>query len=191
VTRIEGVFSGTLSYIFNEFSTGSADGPAFSTVVRTARDKGYTVRLATFIHIFYILPLILAPVLKEPHPADDLNGADVARKLAILTRLLTKPPATSPPISLPEGYASVPTSSLIPPGLELSSVPTGDAFLKVLQTHDSHFDALRAQAAQQGGGGAVLRYVGVIDVNAGNAGGPSVKASLERYAPPPPKIFAR
>jgi hypothetical protein len=45
VTRIEGVFSGTLSYIFNEFSTGSADGPAFSTVVRTARDKGYTVCL--------------------------------------------------------------------------------------------------------------------------------------------------
>ena len=44
VTRIEGVFSGTLSYIFNEFSTGAADGPSFSTVVRTARDKGYTVR---------------------------------------------------------------------------------------------------------------------------------------------------
>jgi homoserine dehydrogenase len=44
VTRIEGVFSGTLSYIFNEFSTGHADGPSFSTVVRIARDKGYTVR---------------------------------------------------------------------------------------------------------------------------------------------------
>lgn len=47
VTRIEGVFSGTLSYIFNEFSTGSSDGPAFSTVVRTARDKGYTVCLSS------------------------------------------------------------------------------------------------------------------------------------------------
>ena len=46
MTRIEGVFSGTLSYIFNEFSTGSANGPTFSTVVGTARDKGYTVRLA-------------------------------------------------------------------------------------------------------------------------------------------------
>ena len=44
VTQIEGVFSGTLSYIFNEFSTGAAQGPSFSTVVRTARDKGYTVR---------------------------------------------------------------------------------------------------------------------------------------------------
>jgi homoserine dehydrogenase len=80
----------------------------------------------------------------------------------------------------------VPTSSLIPPGLDLSSVPTGDTFLKALQAQDLHFDALRAQAAQQGGGGAVLRYVGVIDVNAENPGGPSVKASLERYATPPP-----
>ncbi|KAI0296477.1 homoserine dehydrogenase-domain-containing protein [Russula brevipes] len=131
VTRIEGVFSGTLSYIFNEFSTGSADGPSFSTVVRTARDNGYT----------------------EPHPADDLN----------------------------DGYASVPTLSLIPPTLALSSVPTGDAFLDALRAHDPHFDALRAEAARQGeGGGAVLRYVGVIDVDSEN-GGVSVKASLERY----------
>ncbi|KAI0250706.1 homoserine dehydrogenase-domain-containing protein [Lactifluus subvellereus] len=163
VTRIEGVFSGTLSYIFNEFSTGSADGPAFSTVVRTARDNGYT----------------------EPHPADDLNGADVARKLAILTRLLTTRPhdhdqQEAPILPLPNGYASVPTQSLIPSSLDLSSTPTGDAFLEALQAHDSHFGALRAEAARQGGGGAVLRYVGVIDVNAGNGGG-SVKASLERY----------
>ena len=50
VTRIEGVFSGTLSYIFNEFSTGSPDGPSFSTVVRIARDKGYTVRLPPIFH---------------------------------------------------------------------------------------------------------------------------------------------
>ncbi|KAH9048436.1 homoserine dehydrogenase-domain-containing protein [Lactarius hengduanensis] len=136
VTRIEGVFSGTLSYIFNEFSTGSADGPAFSTVVRTARDKGYT----------------------EPHPADDLNGADVARKLTILARLLSTP-GRQPAISLPDGYASA---------------------------HDAHFDTLRAEAAAHQGqgaspGGAVLRYVGVIDVDADNGSG-SVRAGLERYA---------
>jgi homoserine dehydrogenase len=158
VTRIEGVFSGTLSYIFNEFSTGSADGPSFSTVVRTARDKGYT----------------------EPHPADDLNGADVARKLTILTRLLspqTPTPNQSQSI-LPEGYASVPTLSLIPPSLSLSSVQTGDEFLEALKSHDTHFGTLRAEAAGQGG--AVLRYVGVIDVDSRN-GSISVKASLERY----------
>ena len=45
VKKIEGVFSGTMSYIFNEFSTGNPDGPAFSSVVSVARDKGYTVRL--------------------------------------------------------------------------------------------------------------------------------------------------
>jgi homoserine dehydrogenase len=76
----------------------------------------------------------------------------------------------------------VPTLSLIPPTLALSSVPTGDAFLDALQAHDPHFDALRAEAARQGeGGGAVLRYVGVIDVDSEN-GGVSVKASLERCA---------
>jgi len=162
VTRIEGVLSGTLSYIFNEFSTGSADGPSFSTVVRTARDKGYT----------------------EPHPADDLNGADVARKLTILTRLLT--PQTPTPNQnhqsiLPEGYASVPTLSLIPPSLSLSSTQTGDEFLEALKAHDTHFGSLRAEAAAAAGqGGAVLRYVGVIDVDSRN-GSISVKASLERY----------
>jgi len=164
VTKIEGVFSGTLSYIFNEFSTGSADGPAFSTVVRTARDNGYT----------------------EPHPADDLNGADVARKLTILARLLSGPGQQQPMISLADGYASVPTQSLIPATLSLSSVPTGHAFLDALQAHDAHFDTLRAEAARQGQdgattpGGAVLRYVGVIDVDAENGSG-SVRASLERY----------
>jgi homoserine dehydrogenase len=44
VSKIEGVFSGTLSYIFNEFSNGKADGPSFSSVVKIAREKGYTVR---------------------------------------------------------------------------------------------------------------------------------------------------
>lgn len=115
---------------------------------------------------------------QEPHPADDLNGADVARKLTILTRLLSTPNQGQ----LPDGYASVPTLSLIPPSLALSSVPTGDAFLDALQAHDSHFGSLRAEAARQGqGSGAVLRYVGVIDVDSGN-GGISVKASLEQCA---------
>ena len=45
VTKIEGVFSGTLSYIFNEFSDGkSGGGPSFSSIVSVARQKGYTVR---------------------------------------------------------------------------------------------------------------------------------------------------
>jgi hypothetical protein len=75
----------------------------------------------------------------------------------------------------------VPTLSLIPPSLALSSVPTGDAFLDALQAHDAHFGALRTEAAARQGGGAVLRYVGVIDVNSEH-GSASVKASLEQYA---------
>ncbi|HWG70158.1 MAG TPA: bifunctional aspartate kinase/homoserine dehydrogenase I [Steroidobacteraceae bacterium] len=60
ITRIEGIFSGTLAYLFNVF-----DGRAtFSSIVRAAREKGYT----------------------EPDPRDDLSGMDVARKLIILGR---------------------------------------------------------------------------------------------------------
>src|SRR5258706_3524934 len=60
ITRIEGIFSGTLAYLFHVF-----DGrEAFSSIVRSARAKGYT----------------------EPDPRDDLSGMDVARKLIILAR---------------------------------------------------------------------------------------------------------
>eukprot|EP00239_Pterosperma_sp_CCMP1384_P003638 CAMPEP_0197858196 /NCGR_PEP_ID=MMETSP1438-20131217/31820_1 /TAXON_ID=1461541 /ORGANISM="Pterosperma sp., Strain CCMP1384" /LENGTH=406 /DNA_ID=CAMNT_0043474277 /DNA_START=97 /DNA_END=1317 /DNA_ORIENTATION=+ len=60
VTAIEGIFSGTLSYIFNTFD-GSVP---FSDVVKVAREQGFT----------------------EPDPRDDLNGLDVARKVTILAR---------------------------------------------------------------------------------------------------------
>jgi aspartokinase/homoserine dehydrogenase 1 len=60
ILKIEGVLSGTLSYIFNTFD-GSKK---FSEVVKEARDKGYT----------------------EPDPRDDLNGMDVVRKILILSR---------------------------------------------------------------------------------------------------------
>jgi aspartokinase/homoserine dehydrogenase 1 len=59
---IEGVLSGTLSYIFNELRKGGR----FSEIVRNAKHAGYT----------------------EPDPRDDLSGADFARKLLILGREL-------------------------------------------------------------------------------------------------------
>jgi homoserine dehydrogenase len=43
IQRIEGVFSGTLSYIFNEFSKVEGGDVKFSDVVKVAKDKGYTV----------------------------------------------------------------------------------------------------------------------------------------------------
>jgi aspartokinase/homoserine dehydrogenase 1 len=60
ILRIDGVLSGTLSYIFNTFTAGRS----FAEVVGEARRKGYT----------------------EPDPRDDLNGSDVGRKLLILAR---------------------------------------------------------------------------------------------------------
>ncbi|KAJ8769954.1 hypothetical protein K2173_009036 [Erythroxylum novogranatense] len=60
ILRIEGIFSGTLSYIFNNFE--GARG--FSDVVAEAKQAGYT----------------------EPDPRDDLSGTDVARKVIILAR---------------------------------------------------------------------------------------------------------
>jgi bifunctional aspartokinase / homoserine dehydrogenase 1 len=60
IIKIEGVLSGTLSYIFNSF-----DGKRpFSQIVREAQALGLT----------------------EPDPREDLCGIDVARKLIILAR---------------------------------------------------------------------------------------------------------
>jgi hypothetical protein len=44
IEKIEGVFSGTLSYNFNEFSKVEGGNVKFSEVVKVAKDLGYTVR---------------------------------------------------------------------------------------------------------------------------------------------------
>lgn len=63
ITRIKGVFSGSLSYIFNNFSVRDEK---FSTILKEAMYKEFT----------------------EPDPREDLSGNDVARKLLILAREL-------------------------------------------------------------------------------------------------------
>lgn len=63
ITKIKGVFSGSLSYLFNTFSV--EDKP-FSKVLEEAISKGYT----------------------EPDPREDLSGNDVGRKLLVLAREL-------------------------------------------------------------------------------------------------------
>jgi bifunctional aspartokinase / homoserine dehydrogenase 1 len=60
IVSIEGIFSGTLAYLFNVYNGTTP----FSTIVREAKQRGYT----------------------EPDPRDDLSGTDVARKLIILGR---------------------------------------------------------------------------------------------------------
>ena len=65
IHSIQGIFSGTLAYLFNVF-----DGTVpFSSIVRAAQENGYT----------------------EPDPRDDLSGMDVARKLTILAREMGLP----------------------------------------------------------------------------------------------------
>jgi homoserine dehydrogenase len=43
VVRIEGILSGTLSFLFNSFSAPD-NARSFSDLVREAKDRGYTVR---------------------------------------------------------------------------------------------------------------------------------------------------
>ena len=63
ITRIKGVFSGSLSYIFNTFSEVNVP---FSHILKDAMHQGFT----------------------EPDPREDLSGNDVGRKLLILAREL-------------------------------------------------------------------------------------------------------
>ncbi len=63
ITKIKGVFSGSLSYIFNQFSVRNE---RFSKIILEAMEQGFT----------------------EPDPREDLGGNDVGRKLLILAREL-------------------------------------------------------------------------------------------------------
>jgi homoserine dehydrogenase len=63
ITRIRGIFSGSLSYIFNTFC--QTDAPISESILK-AQELGFT----------------------EPDPRIDLSGTDVARKLLILAREL-------------------------------------------------------------------------------------------------------
>lgn len=60
IISIEGVLSGSLSFILNSFTEGNR----FSEIVREAKRRGFT----------------------EPDPREDLSGADISRKLLILAR---------------------------------------------------------------------------------------------------------
>ena len=63
ITKIRGVFSGSLSYIFNRFGNENHN---FSNILQEAEKLGYT----------------------EPDSREDLSGNDIARKLLILAREL-------------------------------------------------------------------------------------------------------
>ena len=88
IKKIEGIFSGTMSFLFNTFAPVSgASNQKWSQIVSDAKEAGYT----------------------EPDPRDDLNGMDVARKLTILARIAGMKV---------ESPTSFPVQGLIPKALE-------------------------------------------------------------------------
>lgn len=132
--RIEGVFSGTLSFLFNTFAPVSSDGPAakWSDVVKKAKELGYT----------------------EPDPRDDLNGMDVARKLTILARI------AGLDVQSPDSF---PIESLVPKELESLPEGNEGAtqFISKLHEFDEKMEEIKTAAEAEG---KIVRYVGSVDV---------------------------
>ena len=103
-------------------STPSALGTRWSEIVREARTLGFT----------------------EPDPREDLNGADVGRKLLILAREAGHD-LESRDIAL---HPVIPRSA--------ARAPSVAAFMKKLPALDAYFERLRQRAE---GEGKVLRYI--------------------------------
>jgi homoserine dehydrogenase len=122
VTKVEGVFSGTMSYLFNTWNAApstKAEGAKFSEVVKLAKELGYT----------------------EPDPRDDLNGVDVARKAVILARLAG--------LSI-ESVESFPVESLVPSALSASDISSAQ-FLEGLPAQiDAKMNETKSSAGAQG-----------------------------------------
>lgn len=122
ILKIQAVMSGSVSYIFNNFK----EGVPFSSLVVKARELGYT----------------------EPDPREDLSGADVRRKIIILTR--------------ESGYDiesdAVDLNAVLPDHLMDAKDVKG--FLELLPDYDNEM-ALRASAAASAG--KVLRYIGTME----------------------------
>ena len=125
VSGLEGCFSGTLGYITSHLEKGEKP---FSRIVAEAYEQKYT----------------------EPHPWDDLNGLDVARKLLILAR------TAGFDVSLKD----VDLRPLIP--AEYGKIADVREFLRALEAEDDAF-ARRAEAARKEG--KALRYVASLESN--------------------------
>jgi len=151
VLKIEGIFSGTLSYLFNSFGavdpeTGVADNRAFSEIVEGAQAAGFT----------------------EPDPRDDLNGMDVARKVTILAR------EAGARLEL----SDVAIDSLVPSSLEDTEKVDVASYLAGMKTEsgpmgDADIGKMCAEAKENG---QVVRYVGSADLVSG-----TFRCGLQRY----------
>ena len=135
ITRIKGVFSGSLSYIFNHFSSAASGGSNVDTVVlpKSEREKSFSAVLKDAIQKGFT----------EPDPREDLCGNDVGRKLLILAREL----------DLHCEFEDVSIQNLIPKSLRKVSKET---FLSQLNELDVPFHVKRKNLPAD----QVLRYVG-------------------------------
>ncbi|HEX7046139.1 MAG TPA: homoserine dehydrogenase [Gammaproteobacteria bacterium] len=124
VTRVEGILSGSLGFVFHALQKHSS----FSRAVMDACEGG----------------------LAEPDPRQDLSGADVARKLAIIARAAGLPCLNVKPESLIE-----------PPDEKLPL----DRFLHSLSRHDAGWQRRVNDAKKHD---CILRYVASLD-GEGNA----------------------
>jgi len=147
IQRIQGVFSGTMSFLFNNFApaSSSSDGSSindndhhhhhqsggpkkWSAEVQKARDRGFT----------------------EPDPREDLNGVDVARKLVILARIAG--------LGV-EGVDAFPVESLVPQ--ELRVCESAEEFMARLPEFDGRMEDVKSAAEREG---KVVRFVGSIEM---------------------------
>lgn len=124
ITKIEGVLSGSLSFIFNTF-----DGTKpFHDIVMEAKEKGFT----------------------EPDPRIDLNGIDVRRKLVILAREVGLP-IESDDVDikgmLPEACVNAPNVEAFFEALTAHN----DVFTKMIEDANSRNEKLRMVASLEDG----------------------------------------
>ena len=119
---VQGCFSGTLGYITSELEKGRK----FSEILKDAFSKGYT----------------------EPHPRDDLNGLDVARKLLVLARTA--------------GFDVEINDIELEPFIPDKFFEESDVgkFIKSVESLDNDFHARMSNALQNGN---TLRYIASMD----------------------------
>ena len=125
IKRIEACFSGTLGYLCAELEKGER---SFSEILGDAKSMGYT----------------------EPHPRDDLNGLDVARKLIICARTFGHEVEMSD-IEL-EGFISE----------SFFKIEDVDEFMQSVKSADQE---MKDKFASAKGKGKTLRYVANFNLN--------------------------
>lgn len=128
VRKVEGSFSGTLGYLANQMGRGVS----LLDAVRDAKARGYT----------------------EPHPRDDLSGADAARKALILAREL----------GMQLDFEDVSVEPFVP--AELLAHDELDAFYAALADYSP---TMAARIAEHAARGETLRYLAMLDPEAGTA----------------------